>query len=385
MGPTKVTLDDQQFNIDFVFEVKKHICLFDSNNPEYKQAVMQDKAWQAVSQEVGESVDTCKKRWRNLRCCMTRYLKSVRDNTDLAANGRRKPYYLYNYMKFVIPYLKMKDENVSSYDSSSYDDPSWTKPNSSVGGSKDASTQGEEEDDDEVEDGPLHEIETIDVQDEEDPNQQELKQSIIQSIKILGQQPQTSNEQQQQQQQQQQPQPPQQITINDTSTPATANTTTTTYEIFTGPPVKQPRLTSSSSNCDSNSATSSHTAAIKKDLLNARQFITLTATAPNTTAVPVFHSPTITAQHQLAPISANYAQQAPDAQLQHQQHHQQQQQQPTTQQITFIPNAAPSQMPCDADHNFFQSLVPDIQSMTMEQKRKLKIGILQLIDNILNV
>uniref|UniRef100_A0A2M4CIX7 Putative alcohol dehydrogenase transcription factor myb/sant-like protein n=1 Tax=Anopheles darlingi TaxID=43151 RepID=A0A2M4CIX7_ANODA len=383
MGPTKVTQDDQQFNIDFVGAVKKHFCLFDSNSPEYKQAVMQDKAWQAVSQEVGESVDTCKKRWRNLRCCMTRYLKSVRDNTDLAANGRRKPYYLYNYMKFVIPYLKVKDENVSSYE---YEDPPWAKPNSSAGGSKDASNQGEEEDeDDEVEDGPMHEIETIDVNEEEDPNQQELKQSIIQSIKIIGQQPQTSSEQQQQQQQQ--PQQPQQITISDTSTAvAPANTTTTTYEIFTGPPVKQARLSSSSSNCDAINSSNSHTATIKKELLNARQFITLTAAAtstPNTTAVPVFHSPTIATQHhQLTPVPANFAQQASDAQL-HQQ--QQQQQHPTTQQFTFLPSTAQSQIPCDADHNFFQSLIPDILSMTMEQKRKLKIGILQLIDNILNV
>ncbi|XP_050096149.1 uncharacterized protein LOC126578023 [Anopheles aquasalis] len=381
MGPTKVTQDDQQFNIDFVFEVKKHFCLFDSSSPEYKQAVMQDKAWQAVSQEVGESVDTCKKRWRNLRCCMTRYLKSVRDNTDLAANGRRKPYYLYSYMKFVIPYLKMKDENVSSYESSSFDDTAWAKPNSSVGGSKDASTQGEEDDDDDaVEEGPIHDIETIDVHEEEDPNQQELKQSIIQSIKILGQQPQTSSEQQ-----------PQQITISDTSATASANPATTTYEIFTGPPAKQARLSSSSSNCDPISSSSSHTATIKKELLNARQFITLTAASstPNTTAVPLFHSPTITAQHQLNAVPANFAQQASDAQLQQQQqhHHQQQQhqQQSTAQQFTLIPSAAPSQMPCDADHNFFQSLVPDIQSMTMEQKRKLKIGILQLIDKILNV
>lgn len=44
MGFTKMTPEDQAFNISFVGEVKKYPCLFDS-----KQAQIQDKAWTALS------------------------------------------------------------------------------------------------------------------------------------------------------------------------------------------------------------------------------------------------------------------------------------------------------------------------------------------------
>lgn len=37
----------------------------------------------------------------------------------------------------------------------------------------------------------------------------------------------------------------------------------------------------------------------------------------------------------------------------------------------------------DADLNFFRSLLPDIRMMTASQKRRFKMGIFQLIDNVL--
>lgn len=37
----------------------------------------------------------------------------------------------------------------------------------------------------------------------------------------------------------------------------------------------------------------------------------------------------------------------------------------------------------DADLNFFRSLLPDVRSMTPSQKRRFKIGILSLVDNVL--
>lgn len=36
----------------------------------------------------------------------------------------------------------------------------------------------------------------------------------------------------------------------------------------------------------------------------------------------------------------------------------------------------------DADSNFFKSLLPDIRQMNRSQKRKFKVGILELIDSI---
>lgn len=327
MGPTKLTPEDQQFNIAFVSAVKKHPCLFDSNSTEYKQAQVQDNAWQEVSATMAESVDLCKKRWRNLRCCMTRYLKSVRDNADSGSNVRRKPYYLYNHMQFVVPYLKMKDGEGSMCEA---EETAWIK------GSGSGRELMKADDDDEEDDG--QEIETIDVQEED---HQQIKQSIIQSIKILPMAEQQNQE-----------------------------TTTTTYEIIEATPSKQPRIETVHQIAVSAPPT---TNSMKKDPLSPVKhytYTTLSATPANTTtlyaATPLSSGG---GQTQSQPVSASSS-----ATLrQHASPLQQQQQQ------QFTSNAA-----ADADNNFFKSLIPDIQSMNMDQKRKLKIGILRLIDEILS-
>uniref|UniRef100_A0A182WDV6 MADF domain-containing protein n=1 Tax=Anopheles minimus TaxID=112268 RepID=A0A182WDV6_9DIPT len=351
MGPTKITPEDQAFNITFVGEVKKHPCLFDSGNPDYKQQVLQDRAWLLVSNAVGESIETCKKRWRNLRCCMTRYQKSVRDSNDQSANSRRKPYYLYNHMQFVLPYLKAREES-SVFEP---DEPSWAKAESeSIDDSK------PDEDDDDME---PHEIETIEVPEED--HSQTIKDSILSSIKIvpIAQEPQTVTEQKQQQDV---------LDTNDTST-----TNQTEYEIISAPPLKQSRLSNTHTSVGSMSPLAvsplqSSGADSKREALAQRQYFTL--------STPIQSTPIPISCYTANPLSPQPF------------HHQQQQQQSTISQsqmqtqvpphFTIIPNAPT--VANDADHNFFQSLVPDIQTMTMEQKRKLKIGILQLIDNILN-
>ncbi|XP_058457189.1 uncharacterized protein LOC131434472 [Malaya genurostris] len=322
MGPTKMTPEDQQFNISFVAEVKKHPCLFDSNSTEYKQAQVQDKSWQAVSANVNESVDMCKKRWRNLRCCMTRYLKSVRDNADSGSSVRRKPYYLYNHMQFVVPYLKMKDGEGSTYES---EDSVWVKGNNTAEVLK--------EDDEEEEEDQDQDIETIDVQEED---HQQIKQSIIQSIKIL---PMSQEEQNQE--------------------------TTTTYEIIEATPSKQPRIESVHSLSAVTPVSTTQQAVKHKDPLNLKHF-TYTVAAPQASTATLYTStPIVTGQHQLqAATSSSNVQRKQAAQQMHAQ---------------SLANAA-----ADADNNFFKSLIPDIQSMNMDQKRKLKIGILRLIDEILS-
>lgn len=318
-----MTPEDQQFNIAFVAAVKKHPCLFDSNSTEYKQAQVQDNAWQEVSATMSESVDLCKKRWRNLRCCMTRYLKSVRDNADSGSNVRRKPYYLYNHMQFVVPYLKMKDGEGSMCEA---EETTWMKGSCSRELMK-------ADDDDEEDDG--QEIETIDVQEED---HQQIKQSIIQSIKILPMAEQQNQE-----------------------------TTTTTYEIIEATPSKQPRIEAVHQIAVSAPSTTSK----QKDPLSPVKhytYTTISATPANTATLyastPLSSGQT---QTQLAPSSSTLRQHASPLQQQQQQH------QPVSS------NAA-----ADADNNFFKSLIPDIQSMNMDQKRKLKIGILRLIDEILS-
>ncbi|XP_053689397.1 uncharacterized protein LOC128738367 [Sabethes cyaneus] len=316
MGPTKMTPEDQQFNISFVAEVKKHPCLFNSSSTEYKQVQVQDKAWQTVSASVNESVDMCKKRWRNLRCCMTRYLKSVRDNTDNGSNFRRKPYYLFNHMQFVVPYLKMKDGENVTYES---EDTIWLKS----GNSGEILKHTDEEEEDEEAD---QDVETIDVQ--EDDHQQ-IKQSIIKSIKIL---PMSQDQQ------------------------SHETATTTTYEIIEASPPKQPRIEVVQSLATvATPVSSTPQIAKQKDPLNIKQY-TYTVATPQQTATPLYTSTPVVSDPPVA--SSEYSAQR--------------------QQTQYSANAA------DADNNFFKSLIPDIQSMNNDQKRKLKIGILRLIDEILS-
>lgn len=344
MGPTKMTPEDQQFNINFVAEVEKHPCLFDSNSTEYKQAQVQDKAWVAVSASVGEGVDLCKKRWRNLRCCMTRYLKSVRDNMD-SSNLRRKPYYLYNHMQFVVPYLKMKDGDSATYES---EDSVWIKNNNSG----DVGDMMKPEDG-EMEEEEEHEIETIDVQEED---HQQIKQSIIQSIKILP----MSQESQTQE-------------------------TTTTYEIIEATPSKQARLEAvqvtpeSASKSQSQHQPAPHIIKTKGDGGNVKHYTYATVTAaPQTAATTMYTStPTITGQYTLQHAAASSS-------SVHVRHHQPQQLQQSSVQQQQQHQQIAANVAADADNNFFKSLIPDIQSMSMDQKRKLKIGILRLIDEILS-
>ncbi|XP_049295537.1 uncharacterized protein LOC125770205 [Anopheles funestus] len=350
MGPTKITPEDQAFNINFVGEVKKYPCLFDSANPDYKQQALQDRAWLEVSTAVRESTDTCKKRWRNLRCCMTRYQKSVRDSSDQAANARRKPYYLYNHMQFVLPHLKAREES-NVYEP---DEPSWAKAES------ESLSESKHEEDEEME---PHEIETIEVPEEDHSDQ--IKDSILSSIKIvpIGQESQTVSEQDQQQD------------VLEASETNSANQTA--YEFIAAPPLKQSRLSNTHTSVESVSPVAvsplqTSTSDSKRDIIGQRQYFTLTSTPIHSANIPM-------SCYTTSPLSSQSL-------------HQQQQQQQTISQpqlqtqvpphFTIIPNT-PS-MTNDADHNFFQSLVPDIQTMTMEQKRKLKIGILQLIDKILN-
>ncbi|XP_055594487.1 uncharacterized protein LOC129745435 [Uranotaenia lowii] len=331
MGPQKVTPEDQQFNIAFVSEVKKHPCLFDSNSAEYKHASLQDKAWQAVSAEVNESVDMCKKRWRNLRCCMTRYLKSVRENVDNSPNLRRKPYYLYNHMQFVIPYLKAKDGDVlTSYDT---EDTSWIKNNSNSEFLKPEEEEEEEE---------QHEIDPIDI----DEDNQQIKQSIIQSIKILP------------------------VSGQDHSQD------TTTYEIIEASPSKQPRIESVQHlSAMSTPVTPQTIIKTSKDGVNLKH-ITYTAVAtPQHQTNQLFCSPSIgsgqTLQHQIASSSGNLLNSRAGSIG-------------NTSIMAINAHSTATSAANDADNNFFKSLIPDIQSMTMDQKRKLKIGILRLIDEILS-
>lgn len=100
---------DEDFNIRFVTMVKKHRCLYDKKVPEYRNRDYQEKAWALISQETRENVIHCKERWRNLRACLSRYIKQQSGN-----DPQHKPYYLTEHMAFLLPFLKSIRQSVDS-------------------------------------------------------------------------------------------------------------------------------------------------------------------------------------------------------------------------------------------------------------------------------
>ncbi|XP_037909820.1 uncharacterized protein LOC119650781 isoform X2 [Hermetia illucens] len=92
---------DEDFNVKFVNLVKMYKCLYDKKVPEYRNKDEQEKAWFDIAKETHESVSHCKERWRNLRACLSRYIKQ-----QSSADPQHKPYYLAEHMQFLLPFLK---------------------------------------------------------------------------------------------------------------------------------------------------------------------------------------------------------------------------------------------------------------------------------------
>lgn len=63
-----------------------------------------------MSKKCGEPEDQCRKRWRNLKTSTARYLKQLRTHK----RDEVKEYYLYEHIKFAIPYIKSKDDIVKN-------------------------------------------------------------------------------------------------------------------------------------------------------------------------------------------------------------------------------------------------------------------------------
>ncbi|XP_037708672.1 uncharacterized protein LOC119546463 [Drosophila subpulchrella] len=97
----RVMQADEDFNIRFVNLVRTHKCLYDKKVPEYRNRDNQEKAWVLISKETRESVIHCKERWRNLRACLSRYIKQ-----QSGSEPQHKPYYLTEHMAFLLPFLK---------------------------------------------------------------------------------------------------------------------------------------------------------------------------------------------------------------------------------------------------------------------------------------
>ncbi|KAL3269368.1 hypothetical protein HHI36_008439 [Cryptolaemus montrouzieri] len=104
----KKMTEDAILNKSFVQEIEKRKCLYDYTCVDYSNKDLQEQSWQEISDIIGGTVDDCKSRWKNLRGGLTRYL-----NRPLTLSGTRhvKKYYLYDYMKFLLPFTRTRSRN----------------------------------------------------------------------------------------------------------------------------------------------------------------------------------------------------------------------------------------------------------------------------------
>jgi len=293
----QVTASQTEQNIKLISIVKKNRCLYDHNDPNYKNSVFVDRGWQEVSKEFGEPVTDCKKKWRHLRSSLSRYIKSSKDELK-NKNNKLKPYYLLTHMNFLVPYTKTLDTKTDTVVCNKFDPPD--------------ENQVTYDEDMKAEDEPG----SFDQEIMQDEDSHEMDGNIVYEA----------------------------YEIQETQIPTTSSTA--------AQPQAKPQITLVRSSHSNGSQNTSF------------QQLPLTINA--------LSSPkTQTLQLNSSQIS----------QLQHQHQTQMQAQSSLPMQNTIIP------IPDDqssADLNFFLALLPDIKIMNQEQKRKLRIGTLKLIDDILS-
>uniref|UniRef100_A0A1Q3EYK9 Putative alcohol dehydrogenase transcription factor myb/sant-like protein n=1 Tax=Culex tarsalis TaxID=7177 RepID=A0A1Q3EYK9_CULTA len=96
------SFDDPRFNYKFVALIECNPCIYDTTHPDYAILEKVDAGWQAVVNELGNSVtiQDCKARWRNIRGRFTKYIKSYSEDSTIT------PYYLASALRFVLPFMK---------------------------------------------------------------------------------------------------------------------------------------------------------------------------------------------------------------------------------------------------------------------------------------
>nr|CAI5836090.1 unnamed protein product [Callosobruchus analis] len=89
------------FEIKLVQLIETYELLYNSKLAEHSRKDLVEKAWEEIAYKVGKSVAECKEKWRNIRCSFLRSLKS-----GPKGSRQKKPYYLKDYLSFILPYLK---------------------------------------------------------------------------------------------------------------------------------------------------------------------------------------------------------------------------------------------------------------------------------------
>ncbi|CAH1983597.1 unnamed protein product [Acanthoscelides obtectus] len=89
--------------VEFVKLVEAFPCLYNHSLSDYSRKDVTDKGWADIASKMNWTVPECKEKWRNVR---NGFVKSLKMLPSGSAAKSRKPYYLYDEMQFVIPFLK---------------------------------------------------------------------------------------------------------------------------------------------------------------------------------------------------------------------------------------------------------------------------------------
>uniref|UniRef100_A0A182IZ45 MADF domain-containing protein n=1 Tax=Anopheles atroparvus TaxID=41427 RepID=A0A182IZ45_ANOAO len=119
-------LDYGNLEENLIAEVKKEVVLYDKTCSVYRKTCATDEAWKRVSDALGVSVDSCKKRWKSLRDC---FIKHFRAGLILnqQQNSNKKSWAYYDQLSFLtkhiqvyrvgdIEYCKLESDHISQDD-----------------------------------------------------------------------------------------------------------------------------------------------------------------------------------------------------------------------------------------------------------------------------
>ncbi|CAH0552825.1 unnamed protein product [Brassicogethes aeneus] len=84
--------------------VKKYPILYDSTLDEYKDLPKRNLAWQIIGEELNEDGESLKKKWKNIRDCYGKYLRSIENPKSI-----KRTYKNWRYakeMEFFKPFLE---------------------------------------------------------------------------------------------------------------------------------------------------------------------------------------------------------------------------------------------------------------------------------------
>ncbi|EDW70730.1 streptococcal hemagglutinin [Drosophila virilis] len=87
--------------------IENQPILYDQSHEHYRKRLPSENCWDLVASEVGESVEKCKRRWRQIR---NDYVRWTTSDEHRHRNGLKRPaFYLAEELKFLKPHLSLSD------------------------------------------------------------------------------------------------------------------------------------------------------------------------------------------------------------------------------------------------------------------------------------